>query len=228
LLKHIAKRKLALAVTGALIASGLLTSSALAAPTGSITIGPRLSTGQLTAQFYTTSDLTDPTYGFDSPWFPKATLAAPGEQCVGSSLALTYVGNSMKYKGSQQSDQKAFYADAGTLCLWVETTTNDYLVASAVVPPKSAAASAPAPAPAQAPAPAAPTASPLSVFNARSAALAKAKQLWHARKPKVIGVHRVSSSKITCRVMWRSKNGTKHTRSVVVSKTSAGVRASAA
>jgi hypothetical protein len=66
------------------------------------------------------------------------------------------------------------------------------------------------------------------VFYARSAALTKAKQLWHARKPKVIGVHRVNSSKITLRVMWGSKHGKKHTRSVVVTKTSAGVRASAA
>jgi hypothetical protein len=38
----------------------------------------------------------------------------------------------------------------------------------------------------------------------------------------------VNSSKITLRVMWRSKHGKKHTRSVVVTKTSAGVRASAA
>ena len=67
-------------LTGALVASGLLASSALAAPTGSITIGPRISTGQLTAQFYSTSDQYDPTYGYGLSWFPNATLAAPGEQ----------------------------------------------------------------------------------------------------------------------------------------------------
>jgi hypothetical protein len=80
LLHQVAKRKVALAVTGALVASGLLASSALAAPTGSITIGPRISTGQLTAQFYSTSDQYDPTYGYGLSWFPNATLAAPGEQ----------------------------------------------------------------------------------------------------------------------------------------------------
>ena len=80
MLHQVAKRKVALAVTGALVASGLLASSALAAPTGSITIGPRISTGQLTAQFYSTSDQYDPTYGYGLSWFPNATLAAPGEQ----------------------------------------------------------------------------------------------------------------------------------------------------
>jgi hypothetical protein len=49
-------RRLALAGSRALVASAVLANSALAAPTGTITIGRRISTGQLTAQFSTTSD----------------------------------------------------------------------------------------------------------------------------------------------------------------------------
>ena len=262
---HVAKRNLALAVTGALIASGLLASSALAAPTGSITIGPRTSTGQLTAQFYSTSDLYDPTHGYGTPWFPHATLAAPGRQCIAGS-SIKYIGEIVYGPGSQRSGNEAFLADAGTLCLWVSTSDNDYLVATAdtsgeqAAPPKPTPDPVPAPAPAATPAPVltpapaltpAPVAAqtpppmtntiaagqapqldlrrPLSVFNARSAALAKAKQLWNARHPKVISVQRVGSSKITCRVMWRTKAGKTHTRTVKVKRTSRlGVIASAA
>lgn len=93
-------------------------------------------------------------------------------------------------------------------------------------------APAPTPTPALAPQPHAATpanvALPLGATTARRYAQGYARTKWHARKPKVIGVHRVNSSKITCRVMWHTKNGKKHSRSVVVTKTSAGVRASAA
>ena len=85
-------RKLAVAVTGALLATGLLASSALASPTGSITFGPRISTGQLTAEFYSTFDLYDHDLGYWPSWFPFATLAAPDEQCIASSSAVMYVG----------------------------------------------------------------------------------------------------------------------------------------
>jgi hypothetical protein len=52
----------------ALIAALTLTATAtaMAAPTGTITVGGRISTGQLTAQFYTTSDVT---YSFDPGTF---------------------------------------------------------------------------------------------------------------------------------------------------------------
>jgi hypothetical protein len=55
--------RILIVVAGAVLASGLLASRGLASPTGSITVGPRISTGQLTAQFPATSDLSDPTAG---------------------------------------------------------------------------------------------------------------------------------------------------------------------
>ena len=232
-------RRLGLAVTGVLLASGLLASSALAAPTGSITIGPRISTGQLTAQFYSTSDLYDSEYGYEQSWFPYATLAAPGEQCIASSSAVEYVGPVSYGMGWQRSAMEAFYADAGTLCLWV-SADHDYLVASAAVPAKAAPAPPTAPAPAPvvppapvppsvpAPAPAADSRAALSVPAARSAARTKAKQLWRARKPKVVKVRRVNFSTVTVRVMWRRKSGTKQVRTLKVTRTlKAGIRASA-
>ena len=217
-------RRLALAVTGALLATGLLASSALASPTGSITFGPRISTGQLTAEFYTDSDLYDWDLDYELAWFPYATLAAPGEQCIASSSAVMYVGPVSHSMGYHQSGMEAFYADAGTLCLWVNGD-EEYLVASAAVPAKAA----PAPDPPPADTPTADTPLPLSVAKARGAALTKAKQRWNARKPKVVKVRRVNSSTVTVRVMWRSKSGTKQFRTLKVKRTLwTGTRASAA
>jgi hypothetical protein len=230
--RRVPLRRLALAVTGALFGCGLLASSALAAPTGSITIGLRINTGQSTAQFYSTSDLYDPEYGYALSWFPHATLAAPGEQCIAGSSAVKYVGSSTSGPGWQRSGTEAFYADAGTICLWVYAGGDDYLVASAAVPPKSTPAPPPTPAPAPPPPPtpalAADSPLPLSVSKARSAALAKAKQLWKAQKPKVVKVRRMKSSTVTVRVMWR-RSGAKQIRTVKVARTRGlGVRASAA
>jgi hypothetical protein len=206
-------RRLALAGVGAVLASGLLASSALASPTGSITVGPRISTGQLTAQFSATSDLVDDSgFGFERSWFAKATLAAPGESCIASSSAVKYVGRFMDGPGSDNSDTEAFYADAGTLCLWVSAGDDNYLVATAAVAPEPAPA--PAPTPTDSP-------QPLSISKARSAALAKAKQLWKARKPKAVSVRRTSSSTVTVRVMWR-KSGTKQIRTMKVTRTRLG------
>ena len=115
----VARRKLAFAFTGALMASGVLATTALAAPTGSITLGPRISTGQLTAQFNSSSDVYDPQYGFGLSWFPYATLAAPGEPCIASSSAVSYVGPISNGPDFQSSGTEAFDADAGTLCLSV-------------------------------------------------------------------------------------------------------------
>jgi hypothetical protein len=67
---------------------------------------------------------------------------------------------------------------------------------------------------------------PLSAARARKAARAKAIRAWGARQPKVVGVHRVSYSRIDCRVTWRSGTGRRLTRTVKVTRTSAyGVRA---
>lgn len=87
----------------------------------------------------------------------------------------------------------------------------------------------PAP-PTQTPAPTTPppTTQLLTVSNARSAALAKAKQLWHARKATVISVHRVSSSNVNVRLAWRTKAGKRRTWTLKVRRTSWGVQAFAA
>ena len=86
---------------------------------------------------------------------------------------------------------------------------------------------APVPAPpAQTPAPTTPPPTQLlTVSNARSAALAKAKHLWRARTATVISVHRVNASTITCRLVWRTKAGKKRTVSLKVRRTSSGTQA---
>jgi hypothetical protein len=57
----------------------------------------------------------------------------------------------------------------------------------------------------------------------------KAVRAWGARKPKVVRVHRVSYSKVNCRVTWRSSTGRRLTRTGKVNRTSTyGVRAYAA
>ena len=121
-------RTLALAVTGALLATGLLASSALASPTGSITFGPRISTGQLTAEFYSTFDLYDHDLGYWPSWFPFATLAAPDEQCIASSSAVMYVGPVVDGNGWgwRESGMEAFYSERRRCacgCTAVATTT---------------------------------------------------------------------------------------------------------
>ena len=64
---------------------------------------------------------------------------------------------------------------------------------------------------------------PLSLAQARKAARAKAIRAWGAREPRVVRVHRVTYSKVRCRVTWR---GATRTRTVTVTRTSAdGVRA---
>lgn len=66
---------------------------------------------------------------------------------------------------------------------------------------------------------------PLSIARARKAARAKAIRLWGARKPRVVGVHRVSYSRVDCRVTWRGEAGEMRARTVKVTRTSAyGVR----
>jgi hypothetical protein len=109
-----------------------ITAAAMASPTGTITVGGRISTGQLTGDFYSASDVVA-SYGW-AYWYPSATLAAPGEPCVAGSSNVVYVGEVLA-GGWQRSGTQAFYADAGTLCLWVHADV-DYLVAQAAVPPK--------------------------------------------------------------------------------------------
>ena len=48
---------------------------------------------------------------------------------------------------------------------------------------------------------------PLSWAQARRAARAEAVRAWDARKPKVVSMRRISFSKITCRVSWRTAAG---------------------
>ena len=70
---------------------------------------------------------------------------------------------------------------------------------------------------------------PLGAAQARKAARGKAIRAWGARAPKVVGAHRVSYSRIDCQVTWRSATGSRLTRTVKVTRTSAyGVRAVAA
>ena len=123
---------------------------------------------------------------------------------------------------------EAFYADAGTLCLWVTAAATTTWWPERRFPRRPhlrlCRRTAPPTAPVGADSPA-----PLSIPKARSAALTKAKQMWRARKPKVVKVRRVNSSTVTVRVMWRSKSGTKQVRTLKVKRTRlAGTRASAA
>jgi hypothetical protein len=141
-------------------------SGASAAPTGSITVGGRISTGQLTGNFLTTSDVVADYGGV--AWFPYSTLAAPGEPCIASSSDVVYVGDFMTGPGSQNSGTTAFYADTGMLCLWVHANA-DYLVATAPVPPKPAPTPPPAPQPVPAPTPS-PRAAPLPLLTGGDAA----------------------------------------------------------
>jgi hypothetical protein len=70
---------------------------------------------------------------------------------------------------------------------------------------------------------------PLSIARARKAARAKAVRAWSAREPRIVSVHRVSYSRVNCRVTWRPETGGKLIRTVKVKRTSAyGVQASAA
>jgi hypothetical protein len=67
---------------------------------------------------------------------------------------------------------------------------------------------------------------PLSISQARKAARAEAIRAWGARKPRVVSAHRVSYSKVRCRVTWRGKAGGMRTGTVKVKRTSAdGVQA---
>jgi len=69
---------------------------------------------------------------------------------------------------------------------------------------------------------------PLSIARARKAARAKAIRAWGAREPRIVSVHRVSYSRVNCRVTWRPETGKKLIRTVKVKRTSAyGVQASA-
>jgi hypothetical protein len=108
-----------------------VTATAMASPSGTITLGGRISTGQLTASFYSTSDVVA-SYGW-AYWFPYATRAAPGEPCIAGSSAVVYTGE-VQQGGWQNSGTQAIYADAGTtICLWVDADI-EYLVATAAVP----------------------------------------------------------------------------------------------
>jgi len=67
---------------------------------------------------------------------------------------------------------------------------------------------------------------PLSTAQARKAARAEAVRAWGARNPKVVSVHRVSYSKVDCRVTWRTEAGGTRARTVTVKRTSTyGVQA---
>ena len=61
---------------------------------------------------------------------------------------------------------------------------------------------------------------PLSWAQARKAARAEAVRAWDARKPKVVSLHRISFSKVDCRVRWRTTTGAKRARTVRVKRTS--------
>jgi hypothetical protein len=191
----------------AVLASLVVPSVASAAPTGSITVGGRISTGQSTGNFYTTSDVVADYGGV--AWFPYATLAAPGEPCIASSSNVVYVGDFMSGPGWQNSGTTAFYADTGTLCLWVDANL-DYLVATVTVSPQPAPTPTPSPRPAPTPIPA-PASAPLPLLT-RDDATGYVKTTLkrdfknayrHGYAKRIVGSNRISRSKVSFRrVSW--------------------------
>jgi hypothetical protein len=125
---------------------------AAAGPTGTITVGGWISTGQLTAQFYSTSG-----HGGRLRRGVVVSVREAGRARRAVHRLVErgqYVGEFMNGPGWQRSALEAFYADPGVLCLWV-SADQAYSVATAAAPSKPAppAPTPPPPAPAAAPVP---------------------------------------------------------------------------
>jgi hypothetical protein len=210
-----------LAVASAMAVFGL-GSAARAAPTGTITDVHALSTGQVSATFYTSHDVVDPD-GY-AGWYPFAVDAPPGAACDAGSQVVIYVGPWQPESGSQRQTKAFSMAPNHTMCLYTEHGGLDTVVATYVwVPPPPPSEPVPAPAvapPAQPPAPPgqgpAPPVAPASPPPGapRYLTLTEARRVLRETLGRSFGLHftngrnyhraclHLSDTRVRCRVSW--------------------------
>ena len=189
------------------IAFAVLPGVAVAAPSGSITdVRPTGSGETVTATYTSTFDICDDGY---CGWFPYANEVPAAQACREDDNTLTYVGDFKDESGTQRGTDTFTPAYTPTkICLYARHSGEIYLLAEYVYP---AAATTPTPTPTPTPTGTTPDADavrPMTIAEGRSLVPDVLRDRYgsrFARSTLTRACHRLSTTKIRCRVAWRKK-----------------------